>query len=181
MIAIIDYEAGNLTSVERALNHLGILCKITAHAEEILASERVIFPGVGAAGKSMDVIRSKKLDRVICEVIQAQKPFLGICLGAQIVLGRSEEDHAECLDEISGVARKFPSMGLKVPHMGWNGIMTLKGNLFRNIREGSFTYFVHSYYAPLCEKSAAVTSYGIPFSAALWHDNFFGCQFHPEK
>jgi glutamine amidotransferase len=184
MIAIIDYEAGNLTSVERALNHLGISCKITAHAEEILASDRVIFPGVGAAGKSMEVIRSKKLDRVIREVIHAQKPFLGICLGAQIVLGRSEEDHAVCLDEISGVAKKFPSMGLKVPHMGWNDISIVQHHpVLTGIDPRAQFYFVHSYYpAPdRHEDVIATTTYGIEFASVIGKENVIATQFHPEK
>jgi len=184
MIAIIDYEAGNLTSVERALNYLGVSCKITAHAGEILASDRVIFPGVGAAGKSMEVIRLKKLDRVIHEVIQAHTPFLGICLGAQIVLGSSAEDDVACLGEISGKAKKFPSMGLKVPHMGWNNISIVRHHpVLHGIDPGAQFYFVHSYYpAPDRTRDViATTTYGIEFASVIGKENVVATQFHPEK
>lgn len=205
MISIIDYRAGNLKSVERALRHLGIACRITDDPADILASERVIFPGVGAAGKTMEVIESLHLDGVIHEVVRRKIPFLGICLGAQIILETSEEDDATCLKLIAGRVRRFPDMrskvpesgseisargiklparGLKIPHMGWND-MTIERNhpLLDGIdREAQF-YFVHSYYPePLHrEDIIATTRYGISFASVIGRGNVVATQFHPEK
>jgi glutamine amidotransferase len=119
MIAIINYRAGNLRSVERALSHLGLACSITSDPMVIREAERVIFPGVGAAGKAMETIRELGLDAVIHEVVDAGKPFMGICLGTQIILDTSEEDRASCLGLIRGTVRRFPDSGEKIPHMGW--------------------------------------------------------------
>ena len=191
MISIIDYRAGNLKSVERALRHLGSACRITDDPADILASERVIFPGVGAAGKTMEVIESLHLDGVIHEVVRRKTPFLGICLGAQIILETSEEDDATCLKLIAGRVRRFPDMGIeipergiKIPHMGWND-MTIERNhpLLDGIdREAQF-YFVHSYYPePLHrEDIIATTRYGISFASVIGRGNVAATQFHPEK
>jgi len=184
MISIIDYRAGNLKSVERALRHLEIACRITDDPADILASERVIFPGVGAAGKTMEVIESLHLDGVIHEVVRRKTPFLGICLGAQIILETSEEDAATCLKLIAGRVRRFPDMRLKIPHMGWND-MTIERNhpLLDGIdREAQF-YFVHSYYPePLHrEDIIATTRYGISFASVIGRGNVVATQFHPEK
>jgi imidazole glycerol-phosphate synthase subunit HisH len=184
MIAIIDYKAGNLRSVERALKHLEISCAITADPSEILNAERVIFPGVGAAGKAMETIRELKIDRVISEVIARGTPFLGICLGTQIIFDSSDEDSASCLGIIPGTVRKFPDMGEKIPHMGWNTIVkTREHPLFYGIDSDAWFYFVHSYYPDPSEMEDvfAQTTYGITFSSAVSRRNIFATQFHPEK
>jgi len=182
MIAIIDYKAGNLRSVERALKHLGIPCVITAGPSDIMNAERVIFPGVGAAGKAMETIRELKIDMIINEVIARGTPFLGICLGTQIIFDSSEEDAAFCLGIISGTVRKFPDMGEKIPHMGWNTLETEDDPLFKGLSAQSWCYFVHSYYVPFSEFTIASTEYAsMKFTASLKKDNFWGCQFHPEK
>lgn len=184
MIAIIDYKAGNLTSVERALIHLGEPCRITDRPLEILSAERVIFPGVGAAGAAMKVIQSKGLDTVINEVVDRGIPFLGICLGAQIILKKSEEDDTNCLGLIEGRARKFPEMGLKIPHMGWNNISTNRLHpVLAGIDERAQFYFVHSYYPQTSrpEDTIAETDYGLVFSSVVGRDNIVAMQFHPEK
>jgi glutamine amidotransferase len=184
MIAIIDYKAGNLRSVERALKHLGISCAITAGPSEIMNAERVIFPGVGAAGKAMEIIRELKIDKIINEVIARGTPFLGICLGTQIIFDSSEEDAAFCLGIISGTVRKFPDMGEKIPHMGWNTIVKTRDHpLFYGIDSDAWFYFVHSYYPDPANMQDVVaqTSYGITFASAVSRRNVFATQFHPEK
>jgi imidazole glycerol-phosphate synthase subunit HisH len=184
MIAIIDYKAGNLRSVERALKHLGIPCAITAGHYEIMNAERVIFPGVGAAGKAMETIRELKIDKSINEVIARGTPFLGICLGTQIIFDFSEEDAAVCLGIISGTVRKFPDMGEKIPHMGWNTIVRTRDHpLFYGIDSDAWFYFVHSYYPDPANMldMVAQTSYGITFASAVSRGNVFATQFHPEK
>lgn len=184
MIAIIDYKAGNLRSVERALKHLGIPCAITAGHYEIMNAERVIFPGVGAAGKAMETIRELKIDKIIKEVIARGTPFLGICLGTQIIFDFSEEDAAACLGIISGTVRKFPDMGEKIPHMGWNTIVKTRDHpLFYGIDSDAWFYFVHSYYPDPANMLDVVaqTSYGITFASAVSRGNVFATQFHPEK
>jgi imidazole glycerol-phosphate synthase subunit HisH len=184
MIAIIDYKAGNLRSVERALKHLEIPCAITADPSDILDAERVIFPGVGAAGKAMETIHELKIDRIISEVIQRGTPFLGICLGTQIIFDSSDEDAAFCLGIISGAVRKFPDMGEKIPHMGWNTIeKTREHPLLYGIDSNAWFYFVHSYYPDPADMQDVVaqTSYGITFASAVSRGNVFATQFHPEK
>jgi imidazole glycerol-phosphate synthase subunit HisH len=184
VIAIIDYKAGNLRSVERALKHLGISCTITAEPNEIMNAERVIFPGVGAAGKAMETIHELEIDKIIHEVIERGTPFLGICLGTQIIFGSSQEDSAICLGIISGTVRKFPDMGEKIPHMGWNTLVKAKDHpLFHGIDNDAWFYFVHSYYPEPAnmEDVAARTSYGITFASAVSRGNVFATQFHPEK
>jgi glutamine amidotransferase len=184
MIAIIDYKAGNLRSVERALKHLGIPCAITAIPSEIMDAERVIFPGVGAAGKAMETIRELKIDKIINEVIARGTPFLGICLGTQIIFDSSEEDSAVCLGIIPGTVRKFTDMGEKIPHMGWNTfIKTREHPLFYGIDSDAWFYFVHSYYPDPASLHdvAAQTNYGITFASAVSRGNVFATQFHPEK
>lgn len=185
MIAIIDYQAGNLRSVERALTYLGLACRITNDASEIEAAERVIFPGVGAAGRAMATIRERALDKAIHEVIERGTPFMGICLGTQIILEKSEEDGGTtCLGVIPGTVRRFPEMGLKIPHMGWNSLSPKVDHplLFGIDRQTQF-YFVHSYYpAPeSAENIVATTAYGIEFASVLASGNVFATQFHPEK
>jgi glutamine amidotransferase len=184
MIAIIDYKAGNLRSVERALKHLDLSCAITADPSEILNAERVIFPGVGAAGKAMETIRELKIDKIISDVIARGTPFLGICLGTQIIFDSSDEASALCLGIISGTVRKFPNMGGKIPHMGWNTIVkTREHPLFDGIDSDAWFYFVHSYYPDPSNMRDVVaqTSYGITFASAVSRGNVFATQFHPEK
>jgi len=185
MIAIIDYEAGNLTSVARALRHIGVACQITKQHDEIRASERVIFPGVGAAGEAMEIIRREGLDGMIREIIAQGKPFLGICLGAQIILGESEEDGGTpCLGIIPGTAKRFQGTDIKIPHMGWNDIsITRPHPLLEGVDTRAQFYFVHSYY-PTPEKREdiiAMTDYGVSFASIIGHDNVIATQFHLEK
>lgn len=185
MIAIIDYQAGNLKSVERALKHLGQACRITGSASEILAAERVIFPGVGAAGRAMQTIRAQGLDEAIHAVIERGTPFLGICLGTQIILETSEEDGGTaCLGVIPGTVRRFADIGLKIPHMGWNSLSPRFNHpLLEDIDPLAQFYFVHSYYPDPRDAAAiaATTTYGVTFASALTSGNVFATQFHPEK
>jgi len=185
MIAIIDYRAGNLRSVERACRHLNLDCRITSSPQEIRDAERVIFPGVGAAGKAMETIISLRLDDVIREVADRGTPFLGICLGTQIILDQSREDDARCLGIIPGMVERFPAtMGVKIPHMGWNTIeKRIDHPLLAGLDPRSQFYFVHSYYPkPLREDDAAAyTFYGIRFASMIARDNVAAVQFHPEK
>ncbi|HPI92502.1 MAG TPA: imidazole glycerol phosphate synthase subunit HisH [Deltaproteobacteria bacterium] len=184
MIAIIDYRAGNLRSVQRALTHLGLPCTITSQASDIAAAERVIFPGVGAAGKAMETIREIGLDRTIHEVIERGTPFLGICLGTQVIFTASEEDTATCLGVFPGTVRRFPVMGEKIPHMGWNTLRHVRSHpLLHGVDESAWFYFVHSYYPDPSEAADVVTltSYGMEFASAVSRGNVFATQFHPEK
>lgn len=185
MIAIIDYRAGNLRSVERALKHLGLACVITSDSREIAAAERVIFPGVGAAGKAMETIQDKSLDRTIREVIDRGTPFLGICLGTQIIFQESEEDgNTSCLGVIPGMVRRFPNMGEKIPHMGWNTLTRVKEHpILSDVDKEAWFYFVHSYYPDpsRSEDVVARTFYGLEFTSAVSRGNVFATQFHPEK
>ena len=184
MIAIIDYRAGNLRSVKRALEHLGLPCTITNSSRDITAAERVIFPGVGAAGKAMEAIRGSGLDITIRKVIAMGTPFLGICLGTQIIFQGSEEDGADCLGIMPGMVRKFSDMGKKIPHMGWNTITPVKNHpILHGISRDAWFYFVHSYYPDPAEADDVVawTSYGIDFASVVSRGNVFATQFHPEK
>ncbi|MCK9274278.1 MAG: imidazole glycerol phosphate synthase subunit HisH [Syntrophales bacterium] len=185
MISIIDYGAGNLKSVARAFGYLGIRCRITAKPREILSSDKVVFPGVGAAASAMQTITSRGLDSVIKEAVYLKKPFLGICLGAQIVLDSSEEDRGvPCLGILPGAALRFRNSHLKVPHMGWNSIAVLRPHpVLAGIDRKDQFYFVHSYYAACAISSdvIAVTAYGIEFSSIIGRDNVIAVQFHIEK
>lgn len=184
MIAIIDYRAGNLRSVARALEYLGLECSITGNAREILGAERVIFPGVGAAGKAMETLASLGLDAVIHAVVEKGTPFLGICLGTQIILEESEEDGARCLGVMPGKARRFPETGLKIPHMGWNTLRKCGSHpIFEGVDPSAQFYFVHSFYPDPADESLAVarTSYGIEFASVIARANVVATQFHPEK
>jgi len=191
MIAIIDYNAGNLKSVERALRNLGFACRITHKREEIVHSERIIFPGVGAAGKAMTDLRSIGLDKVLAEALETGKPILGICLGAQIVLDRSEENNTQCLGLIKGEVKRFPypllsgeGERLKIPHMGWNSVeIAGKHPALEGIQSSDEFYFVHSYYpVPSSDQHILGTSeYGLEFSSVIGHKSLIAMQFHPEK
>lgn len=177
MIAIVKYNAGNIRSVENALHRLGAQYELTDSPERLHAADKVIFPGVGEASSAMAYLRERGLDQVIREL---RKPFLGICLGLQLMCKYSEEGDTECLGIFEEKVKKFPSTG-KVPHMGWNDFTKVKGPLFKDILLEDNVYFVHSYYAEVGDETAAETEYILPFSAALQHENFFGVQFHPEK
>ena len=183
MIAVIDYDAGNLKSVEKALIFLGETPVITRDREELLAADKVILPGVGAFGDAMDRLHQYGLVDVIKEVVKKGTPFLGICLGLQLMFESSEESPGvEGLGLLPGKILKIPETpGMKVPHMGWNEIRGLKSGLFDGVVEGEMVYFVHSYCVPVGEYSIATCDYQIAFSAAIRKGNFWGCQFHPEK
>ena len=176
-IAIIDYGAGNVRSVQFALERLGYSGKLTADAGEISRADKVIFPGVGEASSAMEALRKYGLDKVIP---QLKQPVLGICLGLQLMGSYSEEGDTECLGIFPAKAVAFPK-NLKVPQVGWNTLAALKSPLFRGVNVGEYAYFVHSYYVPVNDFTVAQSEYGLPFSAALAKDNFFACQFHPEK
>ena len=186
MIAIIDYDAGNIKSVEKALAYLGEEVRITRDREEILASDGVILPGVGAFGDAMEKLHTYGLVEVIREVTRRQLPFLGICLGLQLMFESSEETPGvEGLHLLDGTIRRIPAApGLKIPHIGWNDLsFPNKGRLFQGIEEHSYVYFVHSFYLEAADPSivTATTEYGTLIHASVEKDNIFACQFHPEK
>lgn len=177
---VIRYNAGNIRSVLLALERLGASAVVTDDPDRIRAAGRVLFPGVGEASSAMRYLRERGLDEVIRSLRQ---PFLGICLGMQLMCRHSAENDTECLGIFEEDVRRFDPAGspLKVPQMGWNGITSLRGPLFRGVEEGTHVYFVHSYHATLGPATRAVAEHIVPFSAALGRDNFHGVQFHPEK
>ena len=186
MIAIVDYGAGNLGSVKKALDFIGAHSHITSSAQEIRCADGVIFPGVGSFGAAVDSLRASGLFDAVREAAGGQKPFLGICLGLQMLFDRSEESPQEHgLGVLEGEIGRIPSdLGLKVPHMGWNSISILKKDgIFRDIPAGSYVYFVHSYYlqARNPQQVAARTEYGVSIDAAVSDGLLFATQFHPEK
>ena len=182
-IVIIKYNAGNIQSVNNALNRLGVNAEITADPEKIRNADKVIFPGVGEASTTMEYLRKHKLDELI---VSLKQPVLGICLGLQLMCSHSEENDTKCLGIFDEKVKRFiPKPGeefiTKVPHMGWNSITDLRSNLFTQEIENQYVYFVHSFYAGIGEHTAATCNYILPFSAALQKDNFYATQFHPEK
>ena len=191
MIAILDYRAGNLTSVERAVTHLGFPCTVTNDHETVRAASRIIFPGVGAAGASMRNLRELGLDAVLRERLLAGVPILGICVGLQVLFDRSEENDTPCLGFLPGEVRRFPENlrgetgeRLKVPHMGWNAVRFTKPHpVFSGIPGGAEFYFVHSYYAVPRQtvQIAGETDHGLRFASAVAHKNLVAVQFHAEK
>jgi glutamine amidotransferase len=191
MIAIVDYKAGNLTSVLYALTYLGYKTIITLKPKEIMAAERIVFPGVGAAGEAMEELRALELDKAIKEAFYKRKPILGICLGAQIILERSEEDNTECLGLIPGKVKLFPKplishegARLKVPHMGWSGVAFIKKHpVIDGISSNHEFYFVHSYYPVVSSEEYILgkTEYGVEFTSAIAYKNLVAFQFHLEK
>lgn len=180
MIAIINYDAGNIRSVENALKRLGAEYVLTDKPEEILAADRVILPGVGNAAEAMASLESKGLVPVIKSI---RRPVLGICVGLQILCRDSEEGDAKCMGVFDSHVRRFPSdPDAKVPHMGWNQLGNMEKKLFTGLKSGDSVYFVHSYYPTLCPDTIATCKHGdVMFSAALKYENFYGTQFHPEK
>ena len=186
MIAIIDYDAGNIKSVEKALLYLGQEVKITSDAKEILSADKVILPGVGAFGDAMAKLKERHLDDVIRKVVEKGTPFLGICLGLQLLFERSDEaPGVEGLGILEGEICRIPAAeGLKIPHMGWNSLhLENNGRLFKNIDEQAYVYFVHSYYLKATDENIvkASTEYGVHIHASVEKGNVFACQFHPEK
>ena len=186
MIAIIDYDAGNLKSVEKALQFLGQECVITRDFHEIKKADKVILPGVGSFGDAMSQLRKFELDKVIREVAAEQKPFLGICLGLQLLFEGSEEsDGVEGLHLLDGEILRIPEQeGLKIPNIGWNSLnLQNNGRLFQNLEGSPFVYFVHSYYLKAREEAIvkATIDYSTHIHASVEKDNIFACQFHPEK
>ncbi len=186
MIAIIDYDAGNLKSVEKALQHLGQECMITGNADEILSADKVILPGVGSFGDAMSNIRRLGLEDVIKEVAANGTPFLGICLGLQLLFESSDETPGvEGLGILKGKIVRIPDKeGLKIPHVGWNSLhLQNEGRLFEGLGEDPYVYFVHSYYLKAEDETIvkATTDYSTCIHASVEQGNVFACQFHPEK
>ncbi len=186
MIAIIDYDAGNLRSVEKALQFLKEEAVITRNYKEILKADKIILPGVGSFGVAMDYLKKYDLIPVIHEVVEQNKPFLGICLGLQLLFSGSEESQGvEGLNLLPGDILKIPEEpGLKIPHIGWNSLeLYNEGRLFQGLEEEAYVYFVHSYYLKAKEEHIvkASTHYGVKIHASVEKNNLFACQFHPEK
>ena len=182
-LVIIKYNAGNIQSVDYALQRLGVQATLSNNLEEIQSADKVIFPGVGEASTTMAYLKEHKLDALIKNLKQ---PVLGICLGMQLLCKHSEENDTECIGVFNENVKRFiPEHGqeniTKVPHMGWNNIHSLKSNLFTEEQLNKYVYFVHSYYATIGEDTAAACNYIHPFTAALQRDNFYATQFHPEK
>jgi glutamine amidotransferase len=176
-VVIIDYNSGNIHSVRLALQRLNVKAVVSSDPAVIQAADKVIFPGVGEASSAMESIKANGIFEILPRL---QKPTLGICLGLQLMCRDSEENATQCFGIFDIAVRKFPPLA-KVPQVGWNTLFDLKGDLFRDVAENSYVYFVHSYYAELSEHTVAQTEYIIPYSAAMQKDNFFAVQFHPEK
>ncbi|MBT8321391.1 MAG: imidazole glycerol phosphate synthase subunit HisH [Eudoraea sp.] len=176
-IAIIDYGAGNIQSIKFAFARLGLKAELTADVETIRTAEKVIFPGVGEASSAMQKLKLSGLDGIIPELTQ---PVLGICLGMQLMCEYTEEGNTQGLGIFHTEVKKF-NHGVKVPQIGWNQISELKSELFQGIPDKEYIYLVHSFYAPLCKDTIAVSDYGLSYSSALKWRNFYGVQFHPEK
>ncbi len=176
-IVIIDYGAGNVQSVKFALERLGVAAILSNDAAIIASADKVIFPGVGEASSAMEEVKKQGLDKVIPNLKQ---PVLGICLGMQLMCRHSDEGNTDCLGIFPLGVKKFMH-DMKIPHTGWNEIVSLKGALFNGISEKEFVYYVHSFFIEDSGFTIAKTDYGIPFAGAVQKDNFYACQFHPEK
>ncbi len=186
MVAIIDYDAGNLKSVQKAFQRLGEEAEITREFSAILRADRIVLPGVGSFGTAMEQIRRYELDKVIYEAIEKKLPFLGICLGLQLLFQGSEESGGiEGLGVLQGQILKIPEAeGLKIPHIGWNSLtLHRNGRLFHSIPDESYVYFVHSYYLQAADEQIVTASaqYGVTIHASVEWQNVSACQFHPEK
>ncbi|MDE6423162.1 MAG: imidazole glycerol phosphate synthase subunit HisH [Muribaculaceae bacterium] len=179
MIAVINYNMGNIRSLGNALDRLGAEWVLTSDPEIIRNASHVILPGVGNASEAMENLRALQLPEVIWKL---RRPVLGICVGMQVMCRHSEEGDVECMGIFDAKVRRFQELpDIKVPHMGWSKIANLESKLFKDIPKDSYVYFVHSYYAPLCPDTIATARHPGMFSAALKYENFYGCQFHPEK
>ncbi len=177
-VAIVKYNAGNVQSLTFALNRLGVDPVLSDDPAFLASADKVIFPGQGEASSAIKSLRQKGLDAVLRNLKQ---PFLGVCLGMQLMCQSSDENDTECLGIIPQRVRRFDNGQVKVPHMGWNDIHSLHSPVMDNIREGDYLYFVHSYYVPVCDETIAIADYPQPFSAALHKDNYYAIQPHPEK
>jgi imidazole glycerol-phosphate synthase subunit HisH len=180
-LAIVKYNAGNIQSVLYALERIGVNGKVTDDISEIQSADKVIFPGVGEASSAMGYLKDRNLDMVIRNL---QQPVLGICLGMQLLCAWSEENDTDCLDVIPIRVKKFSNKGannLKTPQIGWNNIFELRSSLFKNVKEDSYIYNVHSYYAEDSKYTIAKCNYGLEYAAAISNKNFYGVQFHTEK
>ena len=177
-VAIVKYNAGNVESVKNALNRLGIEPILTDDAETLQTADKVILPGVGEASSAMNYLRERNLDESIKSLRQ---PVLGVCLGMQLLCESSEENETKCLGILPYRVRKFESDVLKIPQIGWNNIFGLKSDLLNGVAENSFVYFVHSFYVESGTETIATCDYGLNFSAAIQHKNFYAVQFHAEK
>ncbi len=178
MIAIIKYNAGNVQSVQYALQRIGVESVVTDDEVQIRQADKVIFPGVGHANAAMEYLRERSLDKVIASL---QQPVLGICLGMQLLCNHSEEGDTTCLGIFDTEVKLFQSKELKIPQIGWNNIYDYKSVLFAGLEDAAYVYTVHSYYAAVSEDTVATTDYILPYSAALQKKNFYAVQFHPEK
>ncbi len=182
-VVVVDYDAGNLRSVAKALETVGARPRVTSDAEEVLGARILVLPGVGAGDASMKALRKRGLVDPIRQYIASERPFLGVCMGLQLLMQETEEGSARCLSVVKGHVRHLPD-GLKVPHMGWNQVKYEREHpVLRDIPDGSYFYFVHSYYADPADQSLVVgrTDYGVSFCSALGKGNLLATQFHPEK
>ncbi len=177
-VAIVKYNAGNIESVKNALDRLGVDSVVSDNSEALQTADKVIFPGVGEASTAMEYLRERKLDDVIKSLTQ---PVLGICLGMQLLCDYSEENETKCLGILPYKVRLFESDTLKIPHIGWNTISDLRGELFVNVSDDSYVYFVHSFYVETGTETTAGCDYSLKFSAAVQYKNFYAVQFHTEK
>jgi glutamine amidotransferase len=182
-IIIIDYQSGNLRSVAKALEAVGAQPQISGDPAQLESADAVVFPGQGCGPAAMAALRERQLVEPLKEYVASGRPFLGVCLGLQLLLDHTEEGNAQCLGIVSGTVQRLPQ-GLKVPHMGWNNVQFQKAHpVFQGIPQGSHFYFVHSYYAAPDDLQgiAGITEYGVPFCSAYAQDNLVATQFHPEK
>ena len=179
-VAIVKYNAGNIYSVVNALKRLGIAPLLTDDAEQLKKADKVLFPGQGHAGEAMDYLRAHKLDLLIRDLKQ---PVFGICVGRQLLCRHSEEGNTDCIGIFDAEVKRFQPERHedKVPCMGWNQLHNLQSPLYKGLNEGDYVYFVHSFYVPVCQETIATANYILPYSASMHRDNFYTCQFHPEK
>ena len=179
-VAIVKYNAGNIYSVVNALRRMGIEPLLTDNAEELRKADRVLFPGQGHAAKAMDYLRARRLDEVIRDLKQ---PVLGICVGQQLLCKHSEEGNVDCIGVFNADVKRFQPTKHeeKMPCMGWNQLYDTKSPLYKGLHDGNYVYFVHSFYVPVCQETIATADYILPYSASMHKDNFYTCQFHPEK
>ena len=179
-VAIVKYNAGNIYSVVNALKRLGIEPTLTDDAELLMKADKVLFPGQGHAGEAMDYLRARKLDLLIRDLKQ---PVFGICVGQQLLCRHSEEGDTECIGIFDAEVKRFQPQRHedKVPCMGWNELQVTDNPILKNLGDHPYVYFVHSYYVPVCNETIATADYILPYSASMHKDNFYTCQFHPEK